>query len=143
MEQALDGTCREIQGDKVMELIRYKVKGDTVMGVLVDYNWNLGVYYTIEKAGKMIQEGSYWMKLTYSPKFGKDLPLIWSDKVSENRGIRVHSGNTVKDTDGCILIGNSADLTRLEIYRSIPAVDELVKAMDKSSTYSLFVRNEI
>lgn len=126
-----------------MELIRYKVKGDTVMGVLIDYNLNLGVYYTIEKLEKMIPKGSYWMQLTYSPKFNKSLPLIWSDKIHKNRGIRIHNGNTVKDTDGCILIGNSADLTRLEIYRSVPAVAQLVKAMDKSATYSLFVRNEI
>lgn len=126
-----------------MELIRYKVKGDTVMGVLVDYNWNLGVYYTIEKAGKTIPEGFYRMKLTYSSKFKKELPLIWNDKVHKNRGIRIHFGNSVKDTNGCILIGNSADLTRLEIYRSVPAVDQLVKAMDRSATYSLLVRNEI
>jgi hypothetical protein len=126
-----------------MELIRYKVKGDTVMGVLIDYEWNLGVYYTIENLGKMIPSGAHWMKLTHSPKFKKDLPLIWSDKVSKNRGIRIHSGNAVKDTNGCILIGNSADLTQLEIYRSVPAVAQLVKAMDKSVTYSLFVRNEI
>lgn len=126
-----------------MDLIRYKIKGDTVMGVLIDYSWNLGVYYTIEKLGKMIPEGSHWMQLTYSPKFKKSLPLIWNNKVSKNRGIRIHSGNTVKDTNGCILIGNSADLTQLEIYRSVPAVAQLVKAMDKSVTYSLFVRNEI
>lgn len=126
-----------------MELIRYKVKCDTVMGVLIDYNWNLGVYYTIEKLGKMIPEGSHWMRLTYSPKFKKYLPLIWSADVHKNRGIRIHSGNTVKDTDGCILIGNTADLTQLKIGHSIPAVAQLVKAMHKSSTYSLFVRNEI
>ena len=125
-----------------MELIRYKVKGDTVMGVLVDYSWNLGVYYTIEKLGKMIPEGSHWMRLTYSPKFKKELPLIWSDKVSKNRGIRVHIGNSVKDTDGCILIGNTADLTLLKIGYSIPAVAQLVKAMDKSATNSLYVRNK-
>ena len=126
-----------------MELIRYKVKGDTVMGVLVDYNWNLGVYYTIEKLGKMIPEGPYSMKLTYSPKFKKDLPLIWNGKVSKNRGIRIHNGNSVKDTNGCILIGNAADLTSLEIYHSIPAITQLAKTMDKSATYSLFVRSEI
>jgi hypothetical protein len=126
-----------------MELIRYKVKGDTVMGMLVDYNWNLGVYYTIEKLGKMIPEGAHWMQLSYSPKFKKELPLIWSDTVHKNRGIRIHNGNSVKATNGCILIGNAADLTSLEIYRSIPAVMQLVKAMDKSVTYSLFVRNEI
>ena len=126
-----------------MELIRYKVKGDTVMGVLVDCNWNLGVYYTIEKLWKMIPEGSHWMQITYSPKVKKELPLIWSDKVHKNRGIRIHNGNSVKDTDGCILIGNTADLTLLKIGSSIPAVAQLVKAMDKSATYSLFVRNEI
>ena len=51
--------------------------------------------------------------------------------------------DSVKDTDGCILIGNTADLTLLKIGSSIPAVAQLVKAMDKSATYSLFVRNEI
>lgn len=126
-----------------MELIRYKVKGDTVMGVLIDYNRDLGVYYTIEKLGKMIPEGSYWMQLTYSPKFKRELPIIWSNTVHKNRGIRVHSGTTVKDTDGCILIGNTADLTLLKIGSSVPAVAQLVKTMDRSSTYSLFVRNEL
>lgn len=126
-----------------MELIRYKVKGDTVMGVLIDNDWNLGVYYTIEKLGKMIPEGPYWMQLTYSPKFKKELPLIWNNTVHKNRGIRVHSGTSVKDTDGCILIGNTADLTQLKIGYSIPAVAQLVKAMNKSPIYGLFVRNEI
>lgn len=51
-----------------MELIRYKVKGNTVMGVLVDNSWNLGVYYTIEKLGKMIPEGLHWMPLPSAPK---------------------------------------------------------------------------
>lgn len=127
----------------MMELIRYKVKGDTVMGVLIDYNWNLGVYYTIEKLGKIIPEGFHWMQLTYSPKFKKELPLIWSEKVHKNRGIRIHNGNTVKDTNGCILIGNTADLRQLRIGYSVAAVTQLVKAMNKSNTYSLFVRNEI
>lgn len=31
----------------MMELIRYKAKDHTVMGVLIDYNWNLGVYYSL------------------------------------------------------------------------------------------------
>lgn len=126
-----------------MELIRYKVKGNTVMGVLIDYNWGLGVYYTIENLEKMIPPGSYWIQLTYSPKFGRELPLIWNNIVHKNRGIRIHSGNTVKDTNGCILIGNTSDLTLLKIGSSVPAIKQLVKAMDKSGCYSLYVRNEI
>lgn len=124
-----------------MELIRYKAKGDTVMGVLIDYHC-LGVYYTIENFRKMIPQGWYWMRLTYSPKFKRNLPLIYGNGVHKNRGIRVHCGNTVKDTEGCILIGNTADLTHLKIGNSIPAVAQLVKAMDKSVSCSLFVRNE-
>lgn len=127
----------------MIELIRYKVKGDTVMGVLVDHDGNLGVYYTIEKLGKMIPEGSHWMQLTYSAKFKKELPLIWSRSVHWNRGIRIHCGNTVKNTDGCILIGNTADLAHLKIGNSIQAVDQLVKAMYESTVYTLFVRSEI
>lgn len=123
-----------------MELIRYKVKGDTVMGVLFG---NLGVYYTIEKLGKMIPEGYHWMQLTYSPKFKKNLPLIWSESVPKNRGYRVHNGNSVKDTDGCILIGNTSDLTLLNVGYSIPALAQLVKAMDKSSCYKLYVSSKI
>lgn len=130
-----------------MELIRYKVKGDTVMGVLIDYDWidydwELGIYYTIERFDKMIPEGSHFMQLTYSPKFKKVLPLIWSDTVSKNRGIRIHSGNTVKDTDGCILIGNTSDLTQLKIGSSVPAVAQLVKALDRSNVYGLLIRNK-
>ena len=126
-----------------MELIRYKVKGNTVMGVLIDYNWNLGVYYTIENLEKMISPGSYWMQLTHSPKFKTELPLVWNNTVHKNRGIRIHTGNTVKDTNGCILIGNTSDLTLLKIGHSLGAITQLTKAMDKSAVYSLFVRNEI
>ena len=125
-----------------MKLIRLKVKGDTVMGVLYDHNLNLGVYYTIEKLGKMIPEGFYDVKLTYSPKFKKELPLVTNYLVSKNRGIRIHNGNSVKDTNGCILIGNTSDLTLLKIGYSIPAVAQLVKSMDKSLNYILEVRNE-
>lgn len=124
-----------------MELIRYKVKGDTVMGIL--FSRELGVYYTIEKLGKMIPEGTHFMKLTYSPKFKKELPFIWSDSVPKNRGIRIHNGNSVKSTDGCILIGNTADLTLLKIGSSVPAVAQLVKAMKKTDLYFLYVKNAI
>lgn len=126
-----------------MELIRYKVKDDTVMGVLIDYNWGLGVYYTIEKLSKMIPPGAYSIQLTYSPKFKTELPLIWGNDVHKNRGIRIHVGNTVRDTNGCILIGNGSDLGLLRINHSFAAVTQLTNAMDKSVVYSLFVRNEI
>lgn len=50
---------------------------------------------------------TYKVKLTYSPKFNRLLPLVLG--VSEFEGIRIHAGNTVKDTEGCILPGENKE----------------------------------
>jgi len=47
--------------------------------------------------------GTYEIKLTHSPKFNKILPELL--KVPFFVGSRMHSGNTVEHTDGCILVG--------------------------------------
>lgn len=50
-----------------------------------------------------IPTGEYYVNLTYSPKFKRILPVIYDVKGYE--GIRIHSGNTADDTEGCILVG--------------------------------------
>lgn len=50
-----------------------------------------------------IPEGTYEVKLTYSPRFKKILPEILN--VPNFSGIRIHTGNSSKDTEGCILVG--------------------------------------
>ena len=52
-----------------------------------------------------IPTGTYEVEITYSPKFKKNLPLIKNVKGFE--GIRIHSGNTAKDSLGCILLGKN------------------------------------
>ena len=50
-----------------------------------------------------IPRGSYECVYTYSNRFKKMLPLLLNVKGFE--GIRIHSGNSSKDTEGCILVG--------------------------------------
>ena len=114
----------------MLTLIRIKDYGETVMGVMFDTDKKLGTYYTLERKSKLIPVGQYNVELTYSPKFKKKLPLVHSKSVSERRGIRIHAGNTVNDTEGCILIGNIASLTDRRISESNIAVNQLVNAMN-------------
>ena len=50
-----------------------------------------------------IPAGTYKVKKTMSPRFKTVLPEILN--VPNFTGVRIHSGNTAKDTDGCLLLG--------------------------------------
>lgn len=50
-----------------------------------------------------IPTGKYELKLTYSKRFNKVLPEVMN--VKGRTGIRIHAGNSVNDTAGCILVG--------------------------------------
>ncbi len=68
-----------------------------------------GVYecLTLEDPKDVIQTGNYPVKITYSPKFKRNMPELFGVKGREY--IRIHPGNTAMDTEGCILVGTTAD----------------------------------
>lgn len=55
------------------------------------------------KGETAIPVGIYKVIMNYSPKYQKVMPLLTN--VPGYTGIRIHSGNTAKDTEGCILVG--------------------------------------
>lgn len=50
-----------------------------------------------------IPSGEYECAYTYSARFKKMLPLLLNVKGFE--GVRIHSGNSAKDTEGCLILG--------------------------------------
>lgn len=94
----------------MLTLIR-DVKGDNaILGKL--YLNGAIVCYTLENASKAIPTGGYYVQNSKSPKFKRELPLLWNSGVPSSRGIRFHRGNTANDSQGCILVGMGRNYAR-------------------------------
>jgi len=94
----------------MLTLIRDVKAGDSILGKLY-FNGGI-VCYTLENAAKAIPCGVYNVQNSKSPKFKRELPLLWNSGVPSSRGIRIHRGNTAKDSQGCILVGMGRNYSR-------------------------------
>jgi len=88
-------------------LIRYTRTETAILGSL--YLNGAFICYTLENAAKAIPAGLYSIENSRSPKFGRELPLLFSDKVPSRRGVRIHAGNTYQDSAACVLVGMKRD----------------------------------
>ena len=76
-----------------------------------------------------IPYGEYEVKVTYSPKFKRNMPLLLN--VPNFEGIRIHKGNTNKDTSGCILPGENTK--RGMVLNSTKYEHELTSLIEKAN----------
>lgn len=86
------------------------IDGDYYCDVLEDTDRGLTDDMSEEQIKKIkvygktaIPKGTYKVKVTYSPKFKRYLPILLN--VKGFTGIRIHSGNIPEDTLGCLLVG--------------------------------------
>lgn len=100
-----------------LTLMRWKSSEHATIGTLL--NDGASMCYTLEdvvreipgqpvdawkvKGETAIPAGRYRVTITPSQRFGRDLPLLHD--VPGFDGVRIHTGNTDKDTEGCILVG--------------------------------------
>lgn len=79
----LEDTDRGLTQDmKPAEIAKRKIKGQTA-----------------------IPRGTYRCIDTYSPKYGRKMPLLAD--VPGFEGIRIHAGNSNMDTEGCLIFGKN------------------------------------
>lgn len=79
------------------------------------------------KGKTAIPKGRYQVTRTYSNKFKQVLPMV--NDVPGFAGIRIHSGNTAADTEGCILVGEDRSDFRITNSRvAFSVIDGLIAA---------------
>ena len=94
-----------------LELKRMFFKDTYTIGHLfVDGQYFCDTLEDVPRAVKVQNEtciptGDYQVSIDFSNRFQRDMPHVLD--VPGFDGIRIHSGNTDKDTDGCILVGQN------------------------------------
>ena len=97
-------------------LVRYTRTEKAILGSL--YLNGAFICYTLENAVKAIPAGLYSIENSKSPKFGRELPLLFSEKVPSRRGVRIHAGNTYQNSAACVLVGMKRDDVKERIDES-------------------------
>lgn len=103
----------------MLTLVRYTRTETAILGSL--YLNGAFICYTLENATKAIPCGMYSVQNSKSPKFKRELPLLFRSNVPQSRGIRIHRGNTCKDSQGCVLVGMGRSTEKSSVTESANA----------------------
>jgi len=87
------------------------------------------------KSETAISKGTYKVIINQSNRFKRLLPLLLN--VPNFEGVRIHSGNTNHDTEGCILVGQTRG--KNFIGQSRKAFDKLFKKMQAAKNITITI----
>jgi hypothetical protein len=119
-----------------LTLIRKSPAADCVIGELfVNGAFECYTLEDVERPLKIagmtaIPRGHYEVIIDFSARFKKQMPRLLN--VPGYEGIRIHSGNTSADTEGCILVGtaktkNSVTSSRIAYNALFPKLQAATK----------------
>ena len=120
----------------------YKTETSTIGELLVDGIFECFTLEDTERAIKIkgetaIPKGTYKVIINQSNRYKRLLPLLIG--VPNFEGVRIHSGNTNHDTEGCILVGQSRN--KNFIGQSRKAFEKLFKKMQKADNITLTIQS--
>ena len=126
-----------------LKLVRGKATAAAVEGKL--YVNDVFECYTVEDRPRDkkvygmtgIPTGVYEVVVTMSNRFKKRLPLLIG--VPGFEGIRIHSGNSSKDSEGCIIVGSVNNRTdddwvgasKVAMQRLLPKIEDAIAVKEK------------
>ena len=138
-----------IKGKMKLILTRHARRADYTIGRLEDENGKK-ISDTLEptwrdyKGGELkiprksaIPEGTYRVVVTKSQRFGKYLPLLVG--VPGFEGVRIHAGNTSRDTEGCILVGQNLQVGK--VLWSRITLSKLMKIIENEKDIFITIKN--
>ena len=96
------------------------------------------------KGRSAIPEGRYAVVISWSPKFKQWLPILLGGPEFNRKwqGIRIHAGNTAKDTEGCILLGQNREVGKVLDSRKwlYELKQKIVEAKDRGEAVWLTIK---
>jgi len=136
-------TLRRIAFKETYTIGKLYVDGNYFCDAVEDKDRGLDDSMTVDEIKKKkvygetaIPYGTYKVSITYSPKFKKNLPLVEGVKGFE--GIRIHSGNTAKDSLGCIIVGKNKKVGM--VLDSRATMEKLMKVLNTKEKIWLIIR---
>ena len=138
-----------IKGKMKLILTRHARRADYTIGRLEDEN-GMKICDTLEptwrdyKGGELkipkksaIPECTYRVVVTNSRRFQKYLPLLVG--VPGFEGVRIHAGNTSRDTEGCILVGENLQVGK--VLWSRITMEKLMKLIENEKEIYIIIKN--